>query len=137
MAELKHAATARINGSMSGSRPVAVLAEDEAIVRAAAADMLFDLGFEVLQAENAEGALQHLEAREGAALLYTDVNMPGPMDGCDLAHTVRARWPATRIIVCSGCTREEAALLPEKISFIVKPCAERVLRQAVLALRLN
>jgi two-component system, response regulator PdtaR len=77
MATLKHVSTACITGSMSGSRPIAVLVDDEAIVRAAAADLLSDFGFEVLQAEHAEGALQHLEAREGAALLYTDVNMPG------------------------------------------------------------
>lgn len=137
MATLKHVSTACITGSMSRSRPIAVLVDDEAIVRAAAADLLSDFGFEVLQAEHAQGALQHLEAREGAALLYTDVNMPGAMDGCDLAHTVCARWPDTRIIVCSGCTRQEAALLPSTAYFIVKPCAERVLRKALLALRLS
>lgn len=137
MATLKHVAAVGITGSMSGSRPVAVLADDEAVVRAAAADMLSDLGFEVLQAENAQAALQHLEVREGVALLYTDVNMPGPMDGCDLAHTVCARWPETRIIVCSGCTRQEAALLPTAAYFIVKPCVERVLRKALLTLRLS
>ncbi|MCJ2049461.1 response regulator, partial [Methylobacterium sp. J-070] len=66
--------------------------------------MLSALGFDVLQAEHAHGAIQHLEANGGAALLFTDFNMPGAMDGCVLAHTVRARWPETRIIVCSGCT---------------------------------
>ncbi|NGM37194.1 response regulator [Methylobacterium sp. DB0501] len=118
---------------MAGSRPVAVLAEDEAIVRAAAADMLSDLGFEVLQAEHAQDALRHLEAREGIALLYADFNMPGPMDGCDLAHAVRVRWRETRTIVCSG----EAALLPPKAYVIVKPCAERGLRRSLLALRFS
>jgi CheY-like chemotaxis protein len=122
---------------MSGSRRLAVLAEDEAIVRVAAADMLSALGFEVLEAEHAHGALQLLEAHEGVALLYTDVNMPGVMDGCDLAHTVRARWPETRIIVCSGCEPHEAALLPEEAHFISKPCAMRVVRKALQVLQLH
>ena len=122
---------------MSGSRPLAVLAEDEEIVRIAAADMLSRLGFEVLEAKHAQGALQHLEANGGAALLYTDVNMPGAMDGCDLAHAVCARWPETRIIVCSGCDPMEAALLPDAAHFIAKPCAERLVRKALQVLRLH
>ena len=122
---------------MSGSRPLAVLAEDDAIVRMAAADMLSTLRFEVLEAEHAHGALQHLEACDGVALLYTDINMPGAMDGCDLAHAVRERWPETRIIVCSACVPLEAALLPETVHFIPKPCAERLVRKALQALRLH
>ena len=122
---------------MSGSRPLAVVADDEAFVRMAAADMLSALGFGVLEAEHAYGALQHLEACGGATLLYTDINMPGVMDGCDLAHTVRARWPETRIIVCSGCDPLEAATLPDSAHFISKPCAERVVRKALQELRLH
>ncbi|WP_192709691.1 response regulator [Methylobacterium sp. OAE515] len=122
---------------MSGSRPLAVIADDEAVIRMAAADMLSALGFEVLEAEHAYGALQHLEACGGATLLYTDINMPGVMDGCDLAHAVRARWPETRIIVCSGCDPLEAATLPEAAHFISKPCAERLVRKALQALRLH
>ncbi|GJE14610.1 response regulator [Methylobacterium longum] len=122
---------------MSGSRPLAVLAEDEAIIRMAVAEMLSALGFEVLEAEHAHDALKHLEANDGAALLYTDIDMPGTMDGCDLARAVSARWPETRIIVCSGCAREEAALLPEAAHFIAKPCAERLVRRALQVLRLH
>lgn len=122
---------------MSHARPLAVLAEDEPIIRFAAADMLADLGFEVLEAEHAHGALQHLEVNDNIALLYTDINMPGVMDGCDLAHAVCARWPDTKIIVCSGCTAEEAALLPEAAHFINKPCIERLVRKALQALQLH
>jgi CheY-like chemotaxis protein len=118
---------------MPDSRPLAVLAEDEPFTRFAAADMLAALGFEVLEAEHAHGALQHLEAHDDVALLYTDINMPGVMDGCDLAHAVRARWPETRIIVCSGCDLSEAALLPDEAHFIAKPCAERLVRKALEA----
>ena len=103
----------------------------------AAAEMLSAFGFEVLEAEHAHGALRHLEANGGAALLYTDINMPGTMDGRDLAHTVCARWPETRIIVCSGCMPDEAALLPEAAHFIAKPCAEQLVRKALQVLRLH
>ncbi|QGY05927.1 response regulator [Methylobacterium mesophilicum SR1.6/6] len=122
---------------MSAPRPIAVLAEDEEFARLVAADMLTALGFDVLEAEHAHGALQHLEANERVALLYTDVNMPGVMDGCDLAHAVRARWPETRIIVCSGCMPHEAALLPDEAHFIAKPCGERLVRKALQVLRLH
>ncbi|MGU3663586.1 response regulator [Methylobacterium sp. A49B] len=122
---------------MSVPRPIAVLAEDEEFARLVAADMLTAMGFDVLEAEHALGALQHLEANDGVALLYTDVNMPGTMDGCDLAHAVRARWPETRIIVCSGCMPDEAALLPEDAHFIAKPCGERLVRKALQVLRLH
>ncbi|QGY01486.1 response regulator [Methylobacterium mesophilicum SR1.6/6] len=122
---------------MSGFRPIAVLAEDEELTRVAAAEMLMALGFDVLEAEHAQGALLHLEANERVALLYTDVNMPGTMDGCDLVHAVRARWPATRIIVCSGCMPHEAALLPDEAHFIAKPCGERLVRKALQVLQLH
>ena len=122
---------------MSASRPIAVLAEDEEFSRLVAADMLTALGFEVLEAEHAQGALQHLEAYDGAVLLYTDINMPGTMDGCALAHAVRARWPETRIIVCSGCDPREATALPEEAHFIAKPCGEKLVRKALKALHLH
>jgi CheY-like chemotaxis protein len=122
---------------MSASRPLAVLAEDEALIRMAAAAMLDALGFEVLEAERADEALRHLEAHSGADLLYTDINMPGEMDGCDLAHAATTRWPETKVIVCSGCTREEAAKLPACVQFINKPCAERLVRKALKVLQLH
>ncbi|XYD12560.1 response regulator (plasmid) [Methylobacterium sp. NMS12] len=99
--------------------------------------MLTAIGFEVLEAEHAYSALQHLEANPGVVLLYTDIDMPGVMDGCDLAHAVRVRWPEMRIIVCSGCMSDEAALLPEEAQFIAKPCGERLVRKALQTLRLH
>ncbi|UIY43528.1 response regulator [Methylobacterium radiotolerans] len=117
-------------------RPLAVLAEDEFLIRMEAADLLDALGFEVLEAGHAAAALQHLEARAGAALLYTDIRMPGRMDGCTLAHTCAVRWPRTRIIVCSGCLPDEAAQLPACAQFIAKPCAETLVRRALKALQI-
>ena len=116
------------------SRPLAIVAEDEALIRMEAADMLGDLGFDVLEAGHAKAALRLFEANGGAALLYTDVNMPGPMDGCALAHEVVARWPATVIIVCSGWLAKNAAMLPKSAHFIGKPCAEGQVHKALATL---
>lgn len=119
------------------SRPVAVLAEDEPLIRLEAADMLGDLGFEVLQAGSATDALRVLESRNGAALLYTDIDMPGRINGQELAHEVVARWPSTAIIVCSARSIEVATLLPRDAFFIEKPCAEWVVREALATLQLH
>ncbi|KTS02832.1 response regulator receiver protein [Methylobacterium radiotolerans] len=119
------------------SRPVAVLAEDEPLIRLEAADMLDDLGFEVLQAGSAMDALELLESRNGAALLYTDIDMPGRINGQDLAHEVVARWPSIAIIVCSARSTEDAALLPRDAFFIGKLCAEWVVRDALATLQLH
>ena len=61
-----------------------------------------DAGFVALEADNADEAVAILEARSDIALLLTDINMPGSMDGLKLAHAVRNRWPPIKIIVVSG-----------------------------------
>lgn len=99
--------------------------------------MLDALGFEVLEADRAADALRQLEASSGAALLCRDINRPGGMDGRDLAHAVRARWPETRIIVCSVCDPLEAALLPRSTYVINRPCSERVVREVSKVLQLG
>ena len=119
------------------SRPVAVLAEDEPLIRLEAADMLGEFGFDVLQASTASDALLLLEALNGAALLYTDIDMPGRINGRQLAHAVVARWPSTAIIVCSARSAEDAARLPRGAFFIAKPCAEWVVREALTSLQLH
>lgn len=117
--------------------PLAVLAEDEPLVRMEAADMLDAFGFEVVEACHAAEAMRLLEILTRVALLYTDVRMPGIMNGLDLAHVCADRWPNTRIIVCSGCLPEEAAQLPDAAHFIPKPCVERQVQTALRALQLH
>lgn len=122
---------------MTTARPLAVVAEDEPLLRLDTVDMLDALGFEVLEACHAAEAMQHLEQADGVALLYTDVHMPGSMCGRQLAHVCAERWPETRIIVCSSCHKSETEKLPEAAHFIPKPCAERLVRTALKALRLH
>src|ERR1700723_3901324 len=82
---------------------VAVLiVEDEFLLRMDAASFIEDDGFLVYEAENADEAIRVLELHAEIRFVFTDVNMPGSMDGLKLAHYVRGRWPPVKIIVTSG-----------------------------------
>ena len=82
---------------------VAVLiVEDEFLLRMDAASSIEDAGFLVYEAENADEAIRMLELHATIRFVFTDVNMPGSMDGLKLAHYVRGRWPPIKIIVTSG-----------------------------------
>jgi two-component system, response regulator PdtaR len=81
---------------------VVLVVEHDDFLRLLTADIMDDAGFAALQAGDADGALAILESRSDIALLVTSVAMPGNMDGLDLAHLVRKRWPALRIIITSS-----------------------------------
>ena len=72
---------------------VILLVEDEVLVRMVAADVLSDAGFTVLESASAEEALMLLETRPDVQVLFTDVNMPGALDGLGLAQAVHDRSP--------------------------------------------
>lgn len=86
---------------MTGSREI-LLVEDEPLVRMLAADVLREAGFEVLEAEDAEAALALMESSGRIAALFSDINMPGPIDGFELARRFRARRPGVGIVLTSG-----------------------------------
>ncbi len=117
----------RGDGPAAGGRgEVVLLAEDEPMVRALAARLLRERGYEVLEAEHGEAALAALAAREGrVGLLLSDVVMPG-MSGRELAQAVRARWPGVPVLFMSGYT-DDVALLREVVaegsSVLQKPFA--------------
>jgi DNA-binding response OmpR family regulator len=94
--------------------------EDEALIRFTIADDLRDAGFEVFEAETADEAIAIL-MREDIRLLFTDIDMPGSMDGLRLSAIVRDRWPPVRIIVTSGKRVPSAGLLPAGSRFMPKP----------------
>lgn len=104
--------------------PIAVLVvEDEALVRFDIADYLAENGFEVHEAASADQALKILEAVPEIRLLFTDIDMPGSMDGLKLSAAVRERWPPVRIIVTSGNRIAATADLPPGSLFFAKPYA--------------
>ena len=72
------------------------------MLRMRAVDMVEDAGYTPLEAIDADEAVAILESRSDIALMCTDIQMPGSMDGLRLAHAVHERWPSIKIIVVSG-----------------------------------
>jgi len=110
--------------SLAGSEgpPVVLLVEDEPLVRMTAADGLEEAGFEVMEAANADAALSVLDARsDEVQVLFTDVNMPGSMDGMALAAKVHAKWPHVRLLISSGYARPGPDEIPDDGRFVPKP----------------
>jgi CheY-like chemotaxis protein len=85
------------------------------------ASLMEEAGFTVFQAAHADEAIRLLELNAEISLIFTDVHMPGSMDGLKLAHYVRGRWPPVKIIVTSGQMKVRAADLPSDAVFVPKP----------------
>jgi CheY-like chemotaxis protein len=101
-------------------RRVVLIVEDEPLVRLTGADLLADAGFEVLEAGNADQALLILEANQEVRVVFSDVEMPGSLDGLGLARNICQRWPSIGIVLTSGHhIREE--MIPCDGRFVPKP----------------
>jgi CheY-like chemotaxis protein len=100
-----------------------LIVEDEAFLLFAIADELREAGFDVLEATNADQAIRLLETRQNIAILFTDIDMPGSMDGLRLSAAVRDRWPPIKIIVTSGKRRPAQDAMPSGGVFLPKPYA--------------
>ncbi len=101
---------------------IAVLVvEDEPITRMDVVEQLVEAGFTVFEAPDADRAIKILEANTAIRVLFTDVDMPGSMDGLKLAAAVRNRWPPIRIVVASGLRKVNLDALPHDSRFFSKP----------------
>jgi len=109
------------------SMPVVLIVEDDPLLRMLAVEIAHEAGFAALEACDADSAVTLLEARNYIVLLFTDVQMPGSMDGIKLAHAVRDRWPPIKIMVASGRARLELSELPLGSRFLAKPYAAEVM----------
>jgi CheY-like chemotaxis protein len=87
------------------------------------ANVVADAGFTAVEAANADEAVAILESRSDIALLFTDIQMPGSMDGLGLARTVQDRWPAIKIILVSGRMELSERDRPANSRFFQKPFA--------------
>jgi DNA-binding response OmpR family regulator len=84
--------------------------------------VLTDAGFDVVEAGHAADALTVLHDRNGAIhLLFTDIHMPGQMNGLELAHHVRRVWPHVALLITSGRDRPQSSRLPAGSVFLTKP----------------
>jgi CheY-like chemotaxis protein len=102
-------------------KQVVLVVEDEALIRMHAADMIRDLGFEVMEAANADQAILLLESSSDISVVFTDIQMPGSMDGLRLLAVVRDRWPPVALLVTSGQLRPREDDMPENAHFLPKP----------------
>lgn len=100
---------------------VVLVVEDDTLVRMNAADLIRDLGFSVLEAVDADQAIALLESTPAIAVMFTDIQMPGSMDGLRLAAVVRDRWPPVALLITSGKLSPPATDMPAGAHFIQKP----------------
>ena len=98
-----------------------LVVDDEALIRMDLVETLQERGFPTYEADNAAEAIAMLEKHTYIRVVFTDIQMPGRMDGVDLAHYVRDRWPPTILIVCSGNRTPSPSSLPAACTFLAKP----------------
>ncbi len=103
------------------ARAVVLIVEDEPLVRMMVIELFEDEGFEVLEAASGDQALAIFAERDDVALLFTDVEMPGSLDGYALAHWVHAHRPAVKTVIVSGRAMPRAGDMPEGATFVGKP----------------
>jgi CheY-like chemotaxis protein len=106
---------------------VVLVVEDEMLLRMRAVDMVEDAGYTSVEAVDADEAVAILESRSDIALLFTDIQMIGSMNGLMLAHTVRKRWPPIKIILVSGQLKLADLDIPPGSRFFGKPLDAKVM----------
>jgi len=100
---------------------VVLVVEDEMMLRMRVVDMVEDAGYVPVEAVDADEAMAILLSRSDIALVLTDVQMPGSMNGLELAHVVHERWPPIRIILASGQLKLSVSDIPQDSRFFGKP----------------
>jgi len=108
-------------GLSESKRPVVLIVEDEFLLRMHAVDMIQGAGFDVVEAANADQAIEVLEARRDITVVFTDIQMLGSMDGLKLAQAIRGRWPPIKIVATSGHVNVTETDLPDGGRFLPKP----------------
>jgi CheY-like chemotaxis protein len=103
------------------NRPIILIVEDDFLIRMGAVEMIKTAGFAIVEAANADEAMEILEVRLDITVVFTDIQMPGSMDGLKLAAAIRGRWPPIKIIATSGMVNVRKIDLPEGGLFLPKP----------------
>jgi two-component system, response regulator PdtaR len=110
-----------LSGSQVAQVQTVLVVEDNTLVLLSTCEDLASEGYEVLAAANADEAIEILESRNDISTIFTDVEMPGSMDGLRLAAVVRHRWPPINIVVTSGKSSPRDEQMPTNTQFVGKP----------------
>ena len=109
--------------------PIVLVVEDDFLLRMDAVDIVRNAGFEAIEAANADQAIAIIEADPDIHIVFTDVQMPGTMDGLRLARFIKDRWPPIKIVATSGRLRVAEEDLPKGSIFVPKPYTpEQIIR---------
>ena len=111
-----------------------LVVEDEPLLLMMALDLVEDIGFEVFEATNADDALRLLEAEPGIRIIWTDIDIPGSMNGLVFATAVRERYPPIEILVVSAMAKPLLHQMPERGIFFTTPYNRKQLAQTLIGL---
>ena len=122
------------SGAVVESRTVVLVVDDQILVRNLAATVAEEAGFNVVEAADADEGIRILESRPDIGVVFTDIDMPGAMDGLELACAIRHRWPCIEVVVTSGKWRPHADELPDGGYFMPKSYSSSELTSVLQAL---
>lgn len=111
--------------------PIALVVDDEPLILMDTADMIADEGYAVVEASTADQAYRFLDRHSSLQLLFTDVEMPGELDGFDLARIVGERWPHISVVVASGAAVPGPGDIPDNATFINKPFTAELVHEVI------
>ena len=111
--------------------PHVLVVEDEFFSRLHAVDLVEAAGYKAIEASNADEAIAILEMRKDIRIVFTDIDMPGSMDGLRLARAIRDRWPPIELILTSGHVDVPESEVPERGVFFSKPYRDREIIHAL------
>src|SRR5258707_14738369 len=110
-----------MSSANAAKRPVVLIVEDDLLIRLHAAQIIEEAEFDVIEASNADEAIAILEDRSDITVLFTDIQMPGSMDGLKLTAAVKGGWPPIKIVATSGLLHVRPDDFPEDGSFFPEP----------------
>jgi CheY-like chemotaxis protein len=116
---------------LRNGKAVVLVVEDSPLIRMGAVELVLSAGYEALEAGDADEAIRILESREDIDLVFTDVQMPGTMDGVKLSHYIRDRWPPVKLIVASGAAVLAESHLPGGSRFFSKPYDDNMITETM------
>jgi CheY-like chemotaxis protein len=111
--------------------PIAVVVDDEPLILMGTSEMISEAGYTVVEATSADEAYSFLKQHHSVQLVFTDVQMPGKLDGFDLARKVADNWPQICIIVASGASTPREGDLPANVEFLSKPFSKQTVEDVL------